>query len=161
MRPANFPTIRIAQFASIYHVNPNIFSALMQAESRRDAAALFSVATSEYWRYHYQFFGNWTPHNGKMGTSSIDSLIVNTLVPLLTAYGQSKEDQVYIDRAVRILQTMPAEINHVTRRWVERGWVATTAAESQALLELFRNHCLKRRCLQCIVGREIINPVPA
>ena len=159
MRPANFPTIRIAQFASIYHCNPNIFSALLHADSRRDAAAIFSVSTSDYWRYHYQFFGNWTPHLSKMGTSSIDSLITNTLVPLLTAYGHYKKDQVFIDRAVRILQTMPAEINYVIRHWVERGWVATTAAESQAMLELFRNYCSKRRCLQCVVGREIINPI--
>jgi hypothetical protein len=65
---------------------------------------------------------------------------------------------VYIDRAVRILRTMPAEINHVTRQWVERGWVVTTAAESQAMLELFNNQCLKRRCLLCSIGRELVNP---
>jgi hypothetical protein len=158
MRPANFPTIRIAQFASIYYRIPNIFSALLQVESRRDAAILFDVSLSDYWQYHYQFFGNWTPHKGKIGISSIDSLIVNTLVPLLTAYGKSKGDPVYIDRAVRILRTMPAEINHVTRQWVERGWVVTTAAESQAMLELFNNQCLKRRCLLCSIGRELVNP---
>jgi hypothetical protein len=80
------------------------------------------------------------------------------VVPLLAAYGKSKGEQKYLDRAINILQQTPGEANSVVAQWKEFGFKSKTAFDSQALIELQSNYCAKRRCLDCSIGVTLINP---
>ncbi|HZI25885.1 MAG TPA: DUF2851 family protein, partial [Chryseolinea sp.] len=93
-----------------------------------------------------------------IGESSIATIIINTVVPLLVAYGKSKDDQQYVDRAIAILQQTPGEYNSIVAGWRVLGIKSKTAFDSQALLELQNNYCIKRRCLDCTIGISLINP---
>jgi hypothetical protein len=149
MRPANFPTIRIAQLAWLIHKGQKFFSTIIGIQNERELAEFFTVGQSEYWLHHYHFFKQFKKEIDTLGDESINSLIINTVVPILVAYGKAKDDQLCIDRAVSILQHIPAEINRVTRRWKELGLNVKTSFDSQAVVELYNNFCLKRRCLDC------------
>jgi hypothetical protein len=72
------------------------------------------------------------------------------------AYGKTKDEQDYIDRAIAILQHLPAENNIITRHWEDVGIKAKNAFDSQALIELFNNFCTKKQCLSCAIGVAII-----
>jgi hypothetical protein len=86
-------------------------------------------------------------------------LIINTVAPILIAYSHAKDDQVYIDTAVEILQHIHAEQNTITRQWEKNGLKCKSAFDSQALLELHNNFCLRRRCLECNIGSVLVKPV--
>lgn len=158
LRPANFPTIRIAQFASILHHHQNIFSKLMEAEYATSLSKIFSTHQSSYWLKHYRFG---KPAKGKvaeLGQSSIENLIINTVAPLLVAYGKAKDDQAYIDKAVEFLNQIAGEQNKITRQWQGLGLKIKTAFDSQACIELYNNFCKKRQCLNCNIGISILKP---
>ncbi|MBT1696340.1 DUF2851 family protein [Fulvivirgaceae bacterium PWU4] len=158
LRPANFPTLRLAQLSALIGNRKNIFSQLVEAASYSDLHALFSVAQSSYWQHHYQFFKPVSEAVPSMGTMSIDNIIINTVVPLLVAHGKEKDEQDLVDRAVEILQQVATEDNAIIRSWKALGIKSTSAGDSQALIELHNSFCLKRRCLDCNIGFSIIQP---
>jgi hypothetical protein len=161
LRPANFPTIRLAQLASLLVTRKNIFSKFIAARSYRELCDILSVAQSGYWLHHYVFKTFIDEVIAPLGKASIDSIIINTVVPLIVCYGKEKDEQVYIDRAVEILQGITAEENAITKKWGELGMKCQTAFDSQALLELYNNYCLRRRCLDCSIGASLVRPLLA
>ena len=155
LRPANFPTIRIAQFAQLLHQNPSIFTLLVNTPSKTLYKKL-AVIQSAYWQKHYRFFKQSKAKMAGLGKASIESILINTVVPLLVAYGKAKDEQDYVDRAVAILQHLPAEHNTITRHWEAVGVKVKSAFDSQALIELFNHFCSSKRCLSCNIGVAII-----
>ncbi|GHM99821.1 hypothetical protein WSM22_13110 [Cytophagales bacterium WSM2-2] len=159
LRPANFPTVRIAQFASmLYHVR-SIFSFLTSVRSYAEICRLFARPQSSYWKSHYRFGKKATGEVPSLGESSIQNIVINTVAPLLVAYGKYKDDDVYIERAVEFLQQLPAENNTITREWNDLGIKVNNAFDSQALLELHNSFCQRRQCLNCAIGIAILKPL--
>ncbi len=158
LRPANFPTIRIAQFSSLYCRHQNLFSKIIESQTEEQLRSLFDISTSAYWHNHYRFGRKTARSISKMGKESIDNLIINTVAPLLVAYGKLQDDQALVDRAIGFLHHVPAEKNRITKTWASVGYVAKDAFDSQALIELNNNFCLKRNCLNCNIGVAILNP---
>jgi len=158
LRPANFPTIRVSQFAGLLHTQRNIFSKLMEATGYTELTALLSCSQSEYWQHHYLFGRYIEAGIGPLGKMSIDNLIVNTAVPLMVAFGRSRDDQDLVDRAVRILEEVSPEENSITKKWSTLGLKSRNAFDTQALIELHNNYCLRRKCLDCSIGSSLIRP---
>lgn len=156
LRPANFPTIRIAQLAQIIHKNPNLFDVLTNASSEKLYEAL-KITQSTYWQEHYTFGRKASSKIPGLGSSSIEKIIINTVVPLLITYGKAKNNQDYIDRAMEILERLPAEKNKIIGNWAEIGLKVKNAFDSQASIELYNNFCLKKNCLKCDIGLHILN----
>jgi hypothetical protein len=155
LRPANFPTIRIAQFAQLLHQHPSIFDLLVHTPTQKLYKKL-AIVQSAYWQKHYRFA---KPSKNKipgLGRSSIEHIFINTAVPLLIAYGKAKDEQDYIDRAVAILKHLPAEHNTILCQWADVGIKAKNAFDSQALIELFNNFCIQKKCLSCHIGASIM-----
>jgi hypothetical protein len=159
LRPANFPSLRLAQFAGLLFVQKNIFSKILTAESYIQMRLIFSINQSVYWQKHYHFFKTTSDSVPSLGESSIDNILINTVVPLLVAYGKARDEQRYVDRAVNILQDIKAEDNTIIKNWKNLKMNCATAFDSQALLELHNNFCMKRRCLECTIGFSLLKPV--
>jgi hypothetical protein len=158
LRPANFPTIRMAQFAQLLHQHPSIFSLLVHIPTQLLYKKL-AIIQSLYWQEHYRFIKQSKTKIPGLGKASIENILINTAVPLLVAYGKAKDEQDYVDRAVAILQHLPAEHNTITRHWEDVGIKAKSAFDSQALIELFNNFCTKKKCLSCHIGASIMRQV--
>jgi hypothetical protein len=54
-RPDNFPTIRLAQLAMLYHKGQNLFSQIIVAKTVTAVHLLFEITINDYWQTHYQF----------------------------------------------------------------------------------------------------------
>jgi hypothetical protein len=115
-----------------------------------------AIIQSSYWQAHYRFAKQSKIKIPGLGKASIEHILINTAVPLLVAYGKAKDEQDYIDRAIAILQHLPAEYNTITRHWEDVGIKAKSAFDSQALIELFNNFCTKKKCLSCDIGVAIL-----
>src|SRR5690606_19711081 len=98
LRPANFPTIRLAQFASLLFYRKNIFSQVLIKETFDNLKWLFNNATSSHWLTHYNF-DKPVDHVPGLGESSMENILINTVVPLYAAYALWKDEMIYMDRA--------------------------------------------------------------
>jgi hypothetical protein len=158
LRPANFPTIRIAQLAALLFREKNIFSRMLEAGSYDELYRIFSVVQSDYWQHHYLFAGEEKKDVPGLGKMSVDNLMINSVVPLMVAYGKFKDDQDRVDRAVEILQQIDSEENVIVKQWSQLGMSSKSAFDSQALIELHNSFCLRRRCLDCNIGSSLVKP---
>lgn len=156
LRPANFPTVRIAQLASLLIREKNLFSKILECNSFEDFVSIFKVTQSSYWQSHYVFGKISNAKVPALGKTSIYSLLINTVVPLLVAYGKTYDDQRYIERALELLHHVPGEQNNITKQWIALGSRVKTSFESQGFIELYNNFCLKRVCLECSVGSYLV-----
>ena len=156
MRPANFPTIRLAQLSMLIQQSSHLFSKIKELQNSSDIAALFSFAANDYWFYHYKFNQKADYQPKLLGADSINNIIINTIVPVLFAYGMYTKDEAYKDKAIQWLMETKPEINNLTKSWKDYGLKPKNAFDSQSLIELTNNYCYQKRCLDCVVGNKIL-----
>lgn len=163
LRPQSFPFLRMAQLAQLYYNQKTSLSQLLQVETRDDLHKLYSIHVPEYWETHYTFGDESTRKNTSLTPQSLDLLLINTAVPMLFAYGAAHEEPSYTDKALSLLSAVKAENNHIIRLWAKCGIVAQNAADSQALIQLKKEHCDHNYCLHCRFGLQFLkqNPKPA
>lgn len=156
LRPANFPHIRIAQLACLYHRAYRLLSRIMETETLQGVRDILKGGTSEYWLTHYTFGGSSPSRPKTLSNTSLDLLIINTVVTFLYAYGLHKGNRVLCARAGSFLEELKAENNYITRMWEQCGMKASNAADSQALIQLKKEYCDKKKCLYCRIGYEYL-----
>ena len=159
MRPQNFPTIRLAQFAALVVQSNHLFSKVLEIREVKDLRHLFAnIKVNPYWETHYRFDKESAPAGKSLGAGAIDTILLNTVVLFLFSYGRHMKLQHFISRALKLLENIPAEQNNITTDFANLGVNIKTAFESQALLELKNNYCDYKKCLQCGVGIKILKP---
>lgn len=156
LRPANFPHIRIVQLACLYHRAYGLLSRIMETETLQGVRDILKGGTSEYWLTHYTFGGSSPSRPKTLSNTSLDLLIINTVVTFLYAYGLHKGNRVLCARAGSFLEELKAENNYITRMWEQCGMKASNAADSQALIQLKKEYCDKKKCLYCRIGYEYL-----
>lgn len=156
LRPANFPTIRLAQLAALVVRQPSLFSLFVHAESLKTLGGTLRVKQSLYWQKHYHFQKEATGKVPVLGKSSVENIVVNTVVPLLVAYSEAKDKRAFLDKAMELLEQLPSEQNHITDMWTNLGLKSKTSFDSQAVIELYNHFCLEKRCLNCSIGTALL-----
>ncbi|HVS94162.1 MAG TPA: DUF2851 family protein [Mucilaginibacter sp.] len=157
LRPQNFPTIRLAQFAALIVKSNHLFSKVLDIKDVRQLKKLFDgLDVNPYWENHYRFDAESKPSSKSLGQSSIDILLLNTFVLFLFSYGKHNQQEYYINRSLKLLEQLPAEDNHIVTNFGALGIKVGTAFDSQALLELKNSYCSYKKCLQCGVGNKIL-----
>jgi Protein of unknown function (DUF2851) len=157
LRPANFPTIRLAQFAALVVQSNHLFSKLLEIKDVKALQAMFTgIKVNPYWESHYRFDVESAPSPKNLGPASVDVLLLNTLALFLFSYGKYNQNQHYINRSLQLLEHLPNENNKIVEDFATLGLKIKTAFESQALLELKNNYCNYKKCLQCGVGNKIL-----
>jgi len=156
LRPANFPTIRLAQFAQLLYKKQSLFNTFIQTANFEHLYQFLDVQQSAYWQKHYLFGKESQSKIAGLGRQSIANLIINTVVPLLVAYSNQKDSELFTERAVHFLEQIQAEKNHILSAWEKAGMKAKNAFDSQALIEIYNHYCLEKRCLQCNIGISLL-----
>lgn len=156
LRPANFPTLRIAEFARLIADSSRLFTRILDAESLHDLEALLQVGVSDFWLDHFHFHEQSRRQHKALGTSFIHALVINAIVPLLFLYGRQQGREQYCEKALQLMEKIPAEHNAVIRQWQAIGIHSGHAADTQALLQLKNKYCDARRCLECHIGYEVL-----
>lgn len=156
LRPANFPTIRLAQLATVLSNTESLFNQLTENCSLKDLIYLFQKNPSEYWLNHYSLDKKSKQKNKGLGLDSIHNIIINTVVPLLAAAGNAIEKIELKEKALNILESLPPENNRITRMWNTTDLKINNAAEAQGSIELFNSYCSNKLCLNCNIGVAVI-----
>ncbi len=157
LRPSNFPTIRIAQFAELIHRSSGLFSKTLECRSVKQVEKLFSgITCSEYWQSHFTFDKVSVKHEKNTGRDAVNLIIINTIAPVLFLYGKEKNDDKYKDRAIKFLMQITGEKNSIINKWQEAGVKVNSAFDTQALLELKNSYCNFKKCLNCRIGNYLL-----
>lgn len=156
LRPAGFPTVRLAQFAALLHQSAQLFSRVLEARNTAETEQIFQAGVSDYWLTHFRFDKSSVRRAKPLSGEFVHLLLINTVAPFLFHYGRAKGRANFQDRALQLLEDLPPEANTVVDAWAARGQDARTAAQTQALLHLKSHYCDAKRCLECAIGNAIL-----
>lgn len=155
-RPDNFPTVRLAQLAMLYHVHRNLFSLVIGVKNLDDIYQIFTVSVSDYWKIHYNF-DKVSPRKDKTTSKAfIDLIIINTIIPIQFAYATSlgKDN---IEQLMNLLSKLSPEKNSIIEKFSTFGIPSKNAFQTQSLLQLKNDYCNHKKCLHCAIGLELLN----
>ncbi len=156
VRPMNFPTIRLSQFAVLISRNQNLFSRLLKMETKKQYYELFGIKATSYWDNHHIFGKTTAAHPKRLSKKFTDSLILNAILPLKYLYYKEKGRDYYLQ--VRSLAaSIGAENNSLIQKFKSLGFPTQNGLDSQALIQLYNDYCIKNRCLDCALGNQILN----
>lgn len=133
LRPTAAPNNRLNALASLLCKHPNLFSEVMEATSIEALNKIFRQP-------------------GLIGDTTIRSILINAVVPIMIAYGQWQGDESLTERAIELLEALPAESNRYMDYWIQAGIPQRNAFDSQGLLHLYKEYCEPRKCMQCRIG---------
>lgn len=156
LRPSNFPTIRIAQFASLLSETADLHSGLINLNTPKSIFRYFDVFCSPFWTGHYTFDRTSRPMEKRLGKSAILSLAINIIVPLIYLNARFYSRDGSMKQALDLLRSLPAENNHIVRKFEGLGIPVSNAGETQAMIHMKKKFCDKKKCLDCGIGQHLI-----
>ncbi|MEC5157433.1 DUF2851 family protein [Chryseobacterium sp. MP_3.2] len=161
LRPPNFPTLRLSQLASLYHLHQNLFSKVMSAKDVNALHLIFQkVKASTYWDKHFNFGTVSSVEGEKFLTSQfIDLVLINAVLPLKYTFLKNSNENA-VDEILNFYRQILPEKNTIIEGWKSLGAVAENSAESQAMLYHYKNYCLQKKCLNCGIGFKILQNKP-
>ena len=157
IRPQNFPYRRIAMLAQFIEGGFRMMNRILEAEGEKEMRELFEVELSGYWTKHYTFGKPNERATATLSRSSIDIILINTVAPLLYAYGELTGNYEMTDKAIKLLEDLRAENNSIVSHFVAYGIDCPDALTSQALVQLKREYCDARKCIYCKIGHHLLS----
>lgn len=155
LRPPNFPTIRLSQLAGLYHQSQNLFSQIVESHSLSDFYEVFSVEASSYWESHYTFGKDSKSAKRPLTKSFINLLLINTIIPIKFSYAKHT-GAIINDEIISLVERIPSESNTIIEKFESLKPVSFSAKQSQGLIQLKNEYCIKNRCLHCAIGSVIL-----
>lgn len=158
IRPANSPHIKIAQLAELIHTQEHLFSKIFETEDMMELRNLFLTNLHPYWLTHYKF-GKMSParKEKKLGMEAQNIILINTVVPILFTYGKKKKQFEWMERAIRLLETIRPENNSISYAYSGAGIKIHHAGDSQSLIQLKSEYCDKKKCIFCRIGHKLLS----
>lgn len=159
LRPANFPTLRLVQFATLVHRNRSLLECPQNWLDYNDLMNALGSGPEGYWNRRYRPDGREQPECTRPGTGSRENSIINAVVPFFIFYAGKLEKPAYAHAAMELLRACRVELNTKTRYFTGRKAVFTSAAASQGMIHLYDRYCRAKACLKCGIGVELLKPV--
>ena len=156
MRPANFPTIRLAQLAMLIHNSEHLFSKIKETESVAKVKKMLSLEANDYWHYHYIFDEKTGLKIKKLGSQMVNNIIINTVVPILFSYGLHHNEEFYKEKSIKWLEEISPEKNAITKGFENLGHTNKSAFDSQAFIQLKNYYCNEKLCLKCAIWNSLL-----
>lgn len=157
LRPPNFPTIRLSQFAHLYHSQPNIFSIIIEAKTIADLLFIFKdITASDYWDNHYNF-GKISPveNQKKLSQDFVELIIINAVLPIKYFYHKNHNPDI-VDDIFEFYKALKPEKNGILDEWNSLGVKCENALQSQAFLYQYKAFCNHKKCLNCSIGFQLL-----
>ena len=156
MRPVGFPPVRLAQLAALIHAGNCVFSNIIEQDDLKKVSELFNVQANDYWHYHYIPDRKTNFCIKKPGAEMIQGILINTIIPVLYAYGKHQQIESITNKCFRWLEELKGEKNVITRHFSKIKIESKTAFDSQALIQMKNEYCNHKRCLECAVGYKLL-----
>ncbi|MCX6164019.1 MAG: DUF2851 family protein [Ignavibacteriae bacterium] len=167
LRPQNFPTIRMAYAASfcLELLSNNFFKKVIlcfekSINAGKDLANLFlDILLSGYWKNHYIFGKKINGNIKSIGQERVKEIITNVVLPLLYFYAEQFEKSNLKEKVTKYyFSAKDRSENEVTKVMQQQLNIKSkTISDSQGLIHLHNFYCVKGKCDECIIGKQIFN----
>lgn len=137
IRPQASPELRLRSLSTLLYTHRDLFNEVLDAPDIKSLQKIFLI-----------------PH--QIGIQTVNSILINAVVPMLLAYAQWQCDEEMSERALEMLEQIPAESNRYMDYWIQAGVPIRHAFDSQALLHLYREYCEPHKCMNCRIGCWLI-----
>ena len=168
-RPGNFPTIRIASAAWLADriLAGDLFRHIIQTLKEPPSSgvrtvlrALLSVNDDPFWSGHVHFDRERRRKGTLIGTSRLDDLIANTVLPLSLLYARIFHDRQVRDQAEQLYHEFPPLSSNGILRTMERqlllGRITCDRMYlQQGVIQLYSSYCRMKRCGECEIGEAV------
>ena len=155
LRPLNFPTVRLSQLSRLYEKQPHLFADILNAHTVENYYILMDAAASSYWDSHFVFGRKHKPRTKTLGRDFKDHLLINVVIPIKFFY--LRQNGSFSDEELLSLaEQLPPENNRIISKFARLGKKSASALESQALLQLKKKYCARKKCLNCRIGNEVL-----
>ncbi len=138
------------------HESEHLFSKIKDSSSLKEVKKMLEVSANDYWHYHYVFDETSEYKVKTLGKQMIDNIMINTIIPVLFAYGLHYNEQGYKDRAIKWLEEISAEKNSITKGFENLNFSNKNAFDSQSFIQLKNEYCNKKLCLHCAIGNSLL-----
>lgn len=155
-KPHHHPVIRIAELAALFHSKELLFAQLMECRTPEHVKEVMSAEASPYWTTHFVPGSKSGSSIKRIGSTMMNIITINLVVPMIATYGKIYNNEALIDRAIELLEKVPAEKNRYTIGWNSKGVGIENAFFSQGILQLSREYCEKKRCTECNIGENLL-----
>ena len=157
MRPAHFPTVRIAQLAVLVSSVSHFITLLTEIPDADTWIQMLMVKPKDpYWDTHYHFRSEAPFSEKRLGKETAVSIVINVIVPFMFFYGKMQGLDHLKEKAIKMIAGLPSENNSIIKKWKSTGWYPKNAGDTQALLQLKQHYCDLRRCLHCAIGMQLM-----
>lgn len=156
IRLNNHPVLRLAQLAACIHENHLAMQNFVECHNNNDVRQLFSCRASDYWVDILSRYSNESSIANKIGSTMSNILAINAIVPLMYAYSTYVDSQTIHDKSMDLLRKLSVEDNTYTRQWHYVKPIATSAFDSQALIQLSTEYCKRRLCHECPLAKRLL-----
>jgi hypothetical protein len=157
LRPANFPTVRLVQFAHLIHKKPQLITSPYIFASYDELRSVLEIEVQGYWMNRFKPDGAITKKKTDFGLASIESVIINTFAPFFFFYAKKTGKTEFRERSIELLNKCMPEENSKTKLFQSKKQLLDNAAGSQATINLYDNYCISKKCLQCGIGVALLN----
>jgi len=156
MRPINFPTIRLAQLASLIHHHPDLLRTIKDLEDQQSIKKLLRISAGAYWNTHFRFGEETSFQLKNIGIGLIEKIMINTIIPFVRAYQSKRGKQQQLQYLDEWTSEMKSEYNSIVTGFSNIGMAPRNMEDSQGLLELKKSYCDQIKCLDCAIGRYLL-----
>lgn len=156
IRPQGFSYKRLAQIAAIIHNTDTLRADIIETFDIKVLRKILSQSTSKYWQNHYSLNDKKDKKrfsDGSLSPTSLDTILINVIVPYKYAYSFFMNRLEDATKSIRMLEEISFEDNKITRLFPKYVRLTNNATNSQALLHLYKNYCLTKKCIFCSWGR--------
>ena len=157
VRPQAFPQVRLAQLAALLQKSGRLFSVVLEKEDYQALRLHFQAEPSAYWQTHYTLGKESKKSIKLLGDTSLNTLLINTVAPILFAYGKKMGSEKHCERAIHILESVKPESNSIVNEFRHAGINPKHAFDTQAIIQLRKEYCDKRKCLYCRIGHALLS----
>ncbi|WP_373813914.1 DUF2851 family protein, partial [Porphyromonas loveana] len=129
----------------------------VETSTAAELAEKLRADVSPYWAVHYRFGKSAANLSATaLAASSLDALLINVAAPLRYAYLRQQGTEDYRERSIEFLCGIKPENNRLVRAF-GKSLQPVDASESQALIQLYREYCERRKCFFCRWGYHFLS----
>jgi hypothetical protein len=172
LRPQNFPTIRIAAGARLLEkivLHSQFIRIINIFKEHNDIKKLITKLRNEiiikgdgYWAGHYNFNKeSKTKLNYFIGLGRADEILINIILPIYSVYFEIHKNSELSQKVLNLfLNYYQKEGNHLVDQVNDTLGFKNEKFRSvyyQGMIDLFRNYCIKKKCLECEIGKQVFS----
>jgi len=146
IRPASQPKRRILEFCSL--LIQDVFTPLLESDD--------AFQYNEHWNLIIRSMRSGEIEQVKFSDFVMRNIALNAIVPFAFYRGVQSGDPTWFDFALQHLEDWPPEQNKIIKLYQNKSLKIRSGGDSQALLELYNQYCIPKKCVSCAIGSTLL-----